>query len=138
MIYPDFRQSVSKIGESGGRLILGWQSESDIESAIGRAESRVIKANIRTRIYLRIDDDETAEMISHYSGTCKIKMRQSQGAQHTYATPSVKRSQTGIQVVEVDVPMIASKWLSQQPQGEAFMRMNGVLYRFSVPMRKDV
>jgi hypothetical protein len=137
MIYDDFTGAINKIGEASARLFMGWQTEADLDSEIGIQRAKVVRANVKTRLFLRIDDAETAQHISRYCGTCNIPQRQSESMSHTYASNQSASSQARINVVEQEVPLIQPSWLASLPQGECFARIQGQLYKLAIPLLED-
>ena len=72
IVYPDFRQAINKVGEAGGRLVLAWQTKSDLDAALGKFQADVIRANCQSRITMRIADDETANLLAKQSPKVRV------------------------------------------------------------------
>jgi hypothetical protein len=128
IVYPDFRQAINKVGEAGGRLILAWQSESDLDAALGKDEAKVIRANCQTRITMRIADGDTAATLATQS-PCVLVTKVTADR----ATVMGGRSGKGITVENEEVQLLDANILHGQPVGQCFVRLDGALYHVNIP-----
>jgi len=128
IVYPDFRQAINKVGEAGGRLILAWQTESDLDAMLGKYQADVIRANCQTRLTLRIADGETADTLAKRSPRVRVTRPTS-----SRAMVMGGRSGQGITVEDEDMPLLEANFLQGQPAGQCFLRLDGSLYHINLP-----
>jgi conjugal transfer pilus assembly protein TraD len=128
IVYPDFRQAINKVGEAGGRLILAWQTEADLDAALGKYEADVIRANCQTRLTLRLADGETADTIAKRSPRVRVTRPTSSRAMAVGG-----RAGQGITVEDEEMPLLEANLLQAQPAGQGFLRLDGSLYHINMP-----
>ena len=132
IVYPGFTEAINKAGGAKGYFILGWQSAADLDSEIGEAMAKRLRANIKTRITMQISDDDTAAQLSRYAGEQDIptvrssSMSRRYGGRGSTATANVVAGAKPVRLIEPD-------WLTQLPRGEGFARIAGQRYKFLVP-----
>ena len=128
IVYPDFRQAINKVGEAGGRLILAWQTEADLDAALGKDQADVIRANCQSRLTLRIADGETAETLSALSPRVRVTRVSSNRANLTGG-----RAGKGVTVEDEAMRLLDANVLLAQPAGQCFLRLDGALYHINSP-----
>jgi hypothetical protein len=128
IVYPDFRQAINKVGEAGGRLILAWQTEADLDAALGKDQADVIRANCQSRLTLRLADDDTAEALATLSPRVRVTRVTSNRASITGLSAG-----KGITVEDEEMHLLEANLLKGQPVGQCFLRLDGSLYHINVP-----
>ena len=128
IVYPDFRQAINKVGEAGGRLILAWQTEADLDAALGKYQADVIRANCQSRLTMRIADGDTAEALATLSPRVRVTRVTSNRASITGS-----RAGKGITVEDEEMPLLEANLLQGQPVGQCFLRLDGSLYHINIP-----
>ena len=128
IVYPDFRQAINKVGEAGGRLILAWQTEADLDAALGKDQADVIRANCQSRLTLRLADAETAETLSTLSPRARVTRVTSNRANLTGG-----RAGKGVTVEDDEMRLLEANFLLAQPVGQCFLRLDGSLYHINIP-----
>jgi hypothetical protein len=131
IVYPDFRHAINKIGEAGGRLFLAWQTEADLDAALGKYQANVIRANCQTRITMRIADPDTADLLARQSPKVRVRRVVS-----NRATASGRHSGKGISVEDEEVSLIDPNLLHAMPVGQCFVRLDGALFHVNIPYQR--
>ena len=63
---------LARLRKYGGRIVIGLQSEGQLEEIYGRSYTKSMKANIGTRFIFRTQDEEDAEKISSFLGRSEV------------------------------------------------------------------
>ena len=129
VVYPNFRHAINKVGEAGGRLILTWQTDFDLDAQLmKKAEADVIRANCQSRITMRLAHAEAAATISELSPEVTVEKRTASQVR----LMGLKGSK-GITVEHEKIQLLNSNLLKGQPVGQCFLELDGSLYHVNIP-----
>ena len=130
---------VNKAGGAGYQVTAYTQTWSDVEARIGSAaKAAQIEGNFNNRIFLRVLNKETAQLLVDKLPEVTIK--------HLTAVSSVSDGNNPSQfeafsstnedkITESSVPMLSASDLVNLPKGQAFAMINGgQLYKLRLPL----
>jgi type IV secretory pathway TraG/TraD family ATPase VirD4 len=123
---------------AGVRFVLAQQSLAAGELALGKPAAKVMAANLNTKIWCRIaDDDDSARVATEGVGLCTVHLPET-GVGISYGGVGGLSGSSRRSLTAKDVPLIRSQWLTALPRGEAFVRMKGEIWKLRVPLLDPV
>jgi conjugal transfer pilus assembly protein TraD len=139
LIGDEFIPMVNKAGGAGYQVTAYTQTWSDVEARIGSAaKAAQIEGNFNNRIFLRVLNKETAQLLVDKLPEVTIK--------HLTAVSSVSDGNNPSQfeafsstnedkITESSVPMLSASDLVNLPKGQAFAMIDGgQLYKLRLPL----
>jgi hypothetical protein len=100
---------------------------------MGPAQARRVLDNLNTKIWCRLADDRTTAEATEGLGLCTVRLPDT-GVGLSYGGVGGLSGSAHRRLVAKDVPLIRPSWLTALPRGEAFVRMNGEVWKLRVPL----
>jgi energy-coupling factor transporter ATP-binding protein EcfA2 len=138
VLYPGVVDALAMVRSAGGALILAQQAMADAEYALGKPGAKVLRANVNTKIWCRLgDDDESGTVATEGIGTCVVQLpRERVGI--GYGGVGGLTGNAGRDMENREVPLFKPQWLPALPIGHALVRMQGELWKLRVPLLPPV
>jgi hypothetical protein len=136
--YPLFTVALAMAREEKAAYVLAQQSLADMEAALGnQAFARQVYDNCNTRVYLRIADDRTAKEAVVGLGFCAVKLPETSVGISYGGVGGLGGSSTR-RLTPKDTELIRPSWITALPRGEAFVRMQGEIWKVRIPLLTPV
>ena len=139
IIQTSFVKILNKAGGAGFQVTAYAQTKQDLEVALGsKAMAEVTKGNLNTLIMLRVENEETANLLVSVLPQVHV-------VSHTQVSmvSDTPRGEDGVyfnttnedRVQTIAVPMIEINDIVSLPKGQAFLSVNGgELYKIRIPL----
>jgi conjugal transfer pilus assembly protein TraD len=138
VLYPNFTTALAMARGAGARFVLAQQSMADAEFALGKPAARVMAANINTKIWMRLTDDDDSATVATEGLDTYLRETAGNSVGVGYGGVGGLTGNAHRSFETREVPVVRPHWLTALPTGQGFLRTRGTLWKLRVPLLTPV